>query len=162
MRLKFSNNAKYVYLTEKPKRMPAYFLKSVAYNLLSNLITAQDLDLELGGGGLVAGFGFGNFGILCVRLKKVWLATPLFENSASLRHTNPSSETNAVPTRNEGLTVPTEQKTVKYLVDTTTQSSSCNNHINNNCHSSWYPYHAMKTKDRSISHNMQRYHPLVT
>lgn len=51
MRLKFSNNAKYVYLTEKPKRMPAYFLKSVAYNLLSNLITAQDLDLELGGGG---------------------------------------------------------------------------------------------------------------
>ena len=50
MRLKFSNNAKYVYLTEKPKRMPAYFLKSVAYNLLSNLITAQDLDLELGGG----------------------------------------------------------------------------------------------------------------
>ena len=52
MRLKFSNNAKYVYLTEKPKRMPAYFLKSVAYNLLSNLITAQDLDLELGGGGV--------------------------------------------------------------------------------------------------------------
>lgn len=51
MRLKFSNNAKYVYLTEKPKRMPAYFLKSVAYNLLSNLITAQDLDLEIGGGG---------------------------------------------------------------------------------------------------------------
>ena len=63
MRLKLSNNAKYVYLTEKPKRMPAYFLKSVAYNLLSNLITAQNLDLELGGWGeLVSRFGFGNFG----------------------------------------------------------------------------------------------------
>ena len=80
---------------------------------------------------MVSGFGFGNFGILCVRLKKAWLATPLFENSASLRNTNPPSETNAVLTRNEGLTVPTEQKTVKYL-------------------------------GSSISHKMQRYHPLVT
>ena len=49
MRLKFWNTAKYFYLTEKPEKMPAYFLKSVAYNLLSNLITAQNLDLELGG-----------------------------------------------------------------------------------------------------------------
>ena len=64
MRLKFSNTAKYFYLTEKPEKMPAYFLKSVAYNLLSNLITAQNLDLELGGwgGGVVSGFGFGNLG----------------------------------------------------------------------------------------------------
>ena len=51
MRLKFSNNAKYFYLTEKPEKMPAYFFKSVAYNLPSNLITAKNLDLELGGGG---------------------------------------------------------------------------------------------------------------
>ena len=51
MRLKFSNNAKYFYLTEKPEKRPAYFLKSVAYNLPSNLITAQNLDLELGAGG---------------------------------------------------------------------------------------------------------------
>ena len=51
MRLKFSNTAKYFYLTEKPEKMPAYFLKSVVYNLLSNLITAQNLDLELGGWG---------------------------------------------------------------------------------------------------------------
>ena len=137
MRLKFWNTAKYFYLTEKPEKMPAYFLKSVAYNLLSNLITAQNLDLELGGwGGGGVRIWIWEFGILCVRLKKAWLATSLFENSASLRNTNPSSETNAVPTRNEGLAVPTEQKTVKYLVDTTTQSSSCNNHINNNCHSS--------------------------
>ena len=113
--LKFSNNAKCFYLTEKPEKIPAYFLKSVAYNLPSNLITAQNLDLELGGGDVVSGFGFGNLGILCVHLKKVWLATPLFENSTSLRNTNPPSETNAVPTRNEALTVPAEQKTVKYL-----------------------------------------------
>ena len=51
MPLKFSNTAKYFYLTEKLEKMPAYFLKSVAYNLLSNLITAQNLDLELGGWG---------------------------------------------------------------------------------------------------------------
>ena len=63
MRLKFSNNAKYFYLSEKREKMPGYFLKSVAYNLLSNLITAQNLDLELGGWGeLASRFGFGNFG----------------------------------------------------------------------------------------------------
>lgn len=62
MRLKFSNNAKYFYLSEKREKMPGYFLKSVAYNPLSNLITAQNLDLELGGWGeLVSRFGFGNF-----------------------------------------------------------------------------------------------------
>ena len=45
MRLKFSNNAKYFYLTEKREKMPGYFLKIVAYNLLSNSITEQNLDL---------------------------------------------------------------------------------------------------------------------
>ena len=51
----------------------------------------------------MSGYEFGDLGILCVRVKKSWLATPWFENNASVRNTNPPSKTNAVPTRKKGL-----------------------------------------------------------
>ena len=62
------------------KRLKNAGIKSLPYNVPSNLITAQNLYLERaevkrrwGALGVVSGFRFGNFGILCVPLKKSWL-----------------------------------------------------------------------------------------
>ena len=62
------------------KRLKNAGIKSLPYNVPSNLITAQNLYLERaevkrrwGALGAVSGFRFGNFGILCVPLKKSWL-----------------------------------------------------------------------------------------
>ena len=81
MRLKFSNNAKYFYLTEKPEKMPAYFFKSVAYNLPSNLITAKNLDLELGGGGWYPDLDLGILGFCAYVWKKPGLLRPCLRSA---------------------------------------------------------------------------------
>ena len=59
------------------KRLKNASIKSLPYNVPSNLITAKNLYLERAEGkrrwgalGAVSRFRFGNFGILCVPLKK--------------------------------------------------------------------------------------------
>ena len=100
MRLNFSNNAKYFCPTEKPKNLASIIFKKPS--LQRTLKFNHGTEFGLGARALVSAYEFGDLGILCVRLKKSWLATPWFENSASLRNTNPPSKTNAVPTRKKG------------------------------------------------------------
>ena len=68
------------------KRLENASIKSLPYNVPSNLITAQNLHLERaerkrrwGALGAMSGFRFGNFGIiLCVPLKKSWLLSEYY------------------------------------------------------------------------------------